>query len=113
MPAVPVNPATSTNSVGGMCPCAINRWLTIGSFGGNFVDHRYSDPNNRGEDKFAIANATIGYRLPANAGILSLEVQNLFDEHFHFQNRSIRPDLTAAPRYAPERTIMLRGTIRF
>ena len=60
-----------------------------------------------------LTNATLGYRLPRKVGILSLEAQNLFDERFNFQNRSVRPDLTATPRYAPKRTVMARGTIHF
>ena len=37
VPAVQVNPATSTSSVGGMWACAIDKCVTIGSFGANRV----------------------------------------------------------------------------
>jgi hypothetical protein len=46
-------------------------------------------------------------------GILSIEAQNLFDERFSFQNRSLRPDLNVAPRYAPELTVIGRATLSF
>lgn len=78
-----------------------------------FVDHEFSNPGDGGDDRFVTAGVTLGYRLPGNAGIISVEVQNLFDESFNFQNRTVRPDLTATPRYAPDRTVVARGTIRF
>src|SRR5438128_3172044 len=43
---VPVKPATSVCSVGGRCPCAINRCLTTGSKGLNAVV-----PSGRGNVK--------------------------------------------------------------
>lgn len=85
----------------------------FGSIGVEFVDHKFADPGVSGSDTFAIVNATSGFRFPGNAGFISIEVQNLFDETFHFQNRDRRPDLFVVPRYAPERTILGRGTIRF
>jgi tetratricopeptide (TPR) repeat protein len=86
----------------------------FGSVGVEFVDHSYSDPGDgEGRDSFALVNLGLGYRLAANRGVFSVEVQNLFDEHFEFQNRTIRPDLTAAARYAPERTVLARGTVHF
>ena len=83
------------------------------SVGVEFVDHKFSNPGDGGDDRFVTVGATLGYRLPGNAGIISIEVQNLFDESFNFQNRTVRPDLTATPRYAPDRTVVARGTIRF
>ena len=85
----------------------------FGSVGIELVDHKFKDPGIGGSDEFVVVGAAIGYRLPNNAGIISVEVQNLFDEDFQFQNRTLRPDLTAAPRYAPERTLLARGTIKF
>jgi hypothetical protein len=85
----------------------------FGTLGFVYVDHEFSDPGDGGSDSFAIVNLGVGYRLPANRGVFSLEVQNVFDESFNYQNRSIRPDLNAAPRYAPERTILARGTVHF
>lgn len=85
----------------------------FGSVGVELVDHRFSNPGDGGSDRFALVNAGLGYRLPDNRGVFSIEVQNLLDTQFNFQNRTVRPDLTAAPRYAPERTVIGRGTIRF
>jgi hypothetical protein len=85
----------------------------FGSIGVEFVNHKFSNFGVGGHDSFAPVNAGIGYRLSSNAGVLSIEVQNLFDEHFHYQNRTLRRNLTAAPRYAPERTVFARGTVHF
>ena len=71
-------------------PVTLSYFSEAGLFGAlsaEFVDHRFSDPGIGGEDNFVLAHATLGYRLPRNVGILSLEVQNLFDERFNFQNR--------------------------
>ena len=85
----------------------------FGSIGVEFVDHRFEDGGNSGNDTFAVFDAAIGYRMPRNSGIISIEIQNLFDEKIRFQNRSIRPDLTAQPRFAPERAILARVTVNF
>jgi tetratricopeptide (TPR) repeat protein len=85
----------------------------FGSAGIEFVDHSFQEPGDRGSDRFNLFNATVGFRLPDNLGILSIEGQNLLDEDFHFQNRTTRPDIAAAPRYAPDRTILLRATLSF
>jgi tetratricopeptide (TPR) repeat protein len=78
-----------------------------------FVDGGIRDPGVDRDDQFAVVNASAGIRLPDNRGIMSLEAQNLFDERFHFQNRTIRPDIAAAPRYAPELTVLGRLTLSF
>ena len=85
----------------------------FGSVGVEFVDHSFSQFLREGSDSFAPINATVGYRMPDNRGVFSVEVQNLLDEQFHFQNRTTRPDLTAEPRYAPELTVMARATFNF
>ena len=85
----------------------------FGSAGIEFVDHSFREDGGGGSDRFAPVNATLGYRMPNNRGVISVEVQNLLDEKFNFQNRTIRPDLASAPRYAPELTFLARATINF
>jgi tetratricopeptide (TPR) repeat protein len=97
-------------------PIALNYFGESGVFGtlgAELVNHSFSNPGRQGSDRFALFHASLGYRIPGNRGIVSVEAQNIFDTEFNFQNRSIRPDLTAAPRYAPSRTIWARGTFRF
>lgn len=77
-----------------------------------YVDHKFGRAPSQ-SDTFTTVAATLGYRLPKNMGIVSVEAQNLFDTEFNFQNRSIRQDLSAQPRYAPRRTILGRGVVKF
>lgn len=88
-------------------------WGLFASVRAEYVDHRFRNFGVTNEDTFTTVSTALGYRFPKNKGILSLEIQNLFDNEFNFQNRTIRPDLSAAPRYAPERTILSRGTLNF
>ncbi|MDH3636679.1 MAG: TonB-dependent receptor [Gammaproteobacteria bacterium] len=68
-----------------------------------------------GEDSedFVVVDAAIGYRLPRRRGILSLEVRNLFDEDFLFQDANIQRSEPSNPRFIPDRTVMGRVTLSF
>jgi outer membrane receptor protein involved in Fe transport len=61
-----------------------------------------------GQDRFRVVDASIGYRLPKRRGVLSLNVDNLFDESFRFQD--IDPE---NPSIMPERMAYLRFTFAF
>ncbi|MGE0240668.1 MAG: hypothetical protein AB7S59_18265, partial [Parvibaculaceae bacterium] len=98
-------------------PITLSYFSDSGFFGSAqlvFVDGAFRNPSEdeRG-DEFAIVNASAGYRLPDNRGIVSLEALNLFDESFRFQNRTTQLDIAAAPRYAPELTVLGRVTLSF
>jgi hypothetical protein len=97
-------------------PVTLSYFSDSGLFGSAqvvLVDGEFRNPGDEGDDQFAVVNATAGFRLPDNRGIFSLEALNLFDQRFKFQNRSTRPDLDAAPRYAPELTVLGRLTLSF
>lgn len=71
-----------------------------------------------GSENFILFDAAIGYRLPKRWGILSLEVKNLFDKKFHFEDVSemLTPNLTRElgnPRFAPERLVLAQFTLNF
>ena len=68
-----------------------------------------------GDDDFVVMDAALGYRLPGRRGVLSLVVQNLFDESFNYQDNSFRTfqDEPSVGPYAPERTLMARFTLNF
>jgi len=61
-----------------------------------------------GSDQFWVADLSLSYRLPKRYGILSLDVQNLFDEKFNFLD--IDP---GNPRYLPEQQAIVRFTVAF
>jgi len=97
-------------------PITLSYFSPLGFFGSAqivAVDGEFRNPGDDGDDQFAVVNASIGYRLPDNHGIFSIEALNLFDENFKFQNRTLRPEVTTAPRYAPELTVLGRLTLSF
>jgi tetratricopeptide (TPR) repeat protein len=61
-----------------------------------------------GSDDFWIVDALLGYRLPKRFGLATLEVRNLFNEQFQFQD--IDPRNSAISR---DRAILLRLTLAF
>jgi hypothetical protein len=69
----------------------------------------------QGEDDFVVTDLAVGYRLPRRQGILSLAVQNVFDQNFDYQDDSYRTfedEPTVGP-YIPDRSIMARVTLNF
>lgn len=73
-----------------------------------FVDGMGTE--TRGEDRFWIADLSIGTRLPRRWGSVSLDVLNLFDEQFQYQDT----DFFGTPRvplFQPKRLVLLRARI--
>ena len=61
-----------------------------------------------GQDTFWTTDAMLGYRLPKRRGVLSLNVANLFDKDFRYQD--IDPE---NPSVVPERFAYFRFTLAF
>ena len=61
-----------------------------------------------GEDDFWVTDAMFGYRFPKRRGVLSFNVDNLFDKHFRYQD--IDPD---NPTVTPDRFAYFRFTLSF
>jgi tetratricopeptide (TPR) repeat protein len=72
-------------------------------------------PFPQGKEQFTTVDLGVGYRFPRRRGIASLEVRNLFDEDFVFQDDSfrVRRDEPTVSPYIPSRTIMGRITLNF
>lgn len=68
-----------------------------------------------GSDSFAVVDASLGYRFRNRAGAVSLQVSNLLDQGFHYQDDSFREfrDEPSVGPYIPERQIRLRLTLSF
>jgi hypothetical protein len=68
-----------------------------------------------GSDSFAVVDASVGYRFRNRAGALSLQVSNLLDQGFQYQDDSFREfrDEPSVGPYIPERQIRLRLTLSF
>jgi tetratricopeptide (TPR) repeat protein len=60
------------------------------------------------DESFWIADAGFGYRLPNRLGTLSVDMRNIFDQNYRFQETDL-----FSRRYAPERTVLLRASIAF
>ena len=86
---------------------------------GTYVDQKVErsefSTQGQGSDSFFLVDAAIGYRLPKRFGILSLEVKNLFDKEFNYQDDSYREfrDEPATGPYFPDRTILGQISINF
>jgi outer membrane receptor protein involved in Fe transport len=62
---------------------------------------------------FTVVDAAIGYRFPRRRGLVSLEVRNLFDDSFSYQNLSFQTNEPLTPRFVPARTIFARLALFF
>jgi outer membrane receptor protein involved in Fe transport len=67
-----------------------------------------SPPSVPDSDQFWVVDVSIGYRFPKRWGLISLEVRNLLDERFKFQDTD-----PANPLIQPERLILGRLTLAF
>jgi outer membrane receptor protein involved in Fe transport len=103
-------------------PLSIRYFSPLGVFaelGATFVQQQHivqqgSESNSRTED-FFVLDTTIGYRLPKRRGIISLEVKNLLNEDFLFQDLEVRTSdpFVFASDFIPDRTILARITLNF
>ncbi len=66
-----------------------------------------------GTENVALVDVEAGYRLPKRFGIVSVEVSNLLDQSFNYQDTNFFTDKTRTPRFIPERTILARATLNF
>src|SRR5690606_419563 len=82
------------------------------SFGASLVAQDVERPPGSaladGNDRFVIFDAVVGYRLPKRLGTVSIEVNNLLDDGFKFQDDDFREfqDAPAIGPYIPERTVV-------
>jgi len=65
------------------------------------------------EENFSLVNLALGYRLFKRQGIVSLEVNNLFNEKFLYQDLNFTRSQPINPSYIPERTVTGRLTLSF
>ena len=63
-----------------------------------------------GDSNFGLVDAQVGYRLPKRFGIVTLQVSNLLDKSFDYQDDSYREsqDSPSVGPYIPERQILLQ-----
>lgn len=91
-------------------------FATYGAFGSlraTFVDQdgRFQNAQQvveAGADRFWTLDASVGYRLPRQRGVAAVEIRNLFDHAFRFQD--ISPE---EPTIIPARQVLARLTVAF
>jgi TonB dependent receptor len=87
------------------------------TLGATYVDQQVrrpaASPLADGNSDFVVVDAALGFRLPQRRGIVSLEVKNLLDRSFNFQDDNFRTPQINNPRYIPDRLLLLRGTFTF
>ncbi len=74
---------------------------------GRFFDYSAFTPFD-GQESFAVVNAGIGWRIPGRAAVVSLQVTNLFNSGFRFQDVDL-----SNPAFLPHRMILGRITFSF
>ena len=83
---------------------------------GTYVHQDVELPSNSvfedGSDDDYLVDLAVGYRLPKRHGLLSLEVRNLFDREFRFQDQNIQTAEPSTPHLIPDRTIWGAGIYR-
>lgn len=105
-----------------MVPLGVRYFLPSGLYAGiagthvdQEVERAPAFSDMAGQDSFFLVDLTLGYRLPKRSGRLSLEVKNLFDEEFRYQDDSYRgnPDEPSTGPFFPERTLLGQVVLSF
>lgn len=70
---------------------------------------------NEGSESFFLVDGAIGYQFPQRRGQISLEVRNLLDSNFSYQDDNFRTPTNEyqLSRYIPRRTIFWQLTVNF
>jgi len=85
------------------------------SGGAGYVWHEFDGFGRSGDDRFPIANLLLGYRLPNERGVISLELQNAFDTTIEFEDRPVQTLLAPVsdPHFARDFTAIGRVMLKF
>jgi outer membrane receptor protein involved in Fe transport len=94
--------------IGFFHPCGLSTQVKA-----TYVDQegKFGDPFSgfiSDDDQFWVVDAAISYRLPKRWGFITLEIKNLFDEEFNFQDTD-----PANPWTVPEQVIIGKCTLNF
>ena len=68
---------------------------------------------SRTRETFTLADLSFGYRLPNRTGKISIEIKNLSDKNFLFQDLNFTRSEHVNPLYIPDRLVMGRVTLSF
>jgi hypothetical protein len=65
-------------------------------------------PGATGQEEFTTVDLAGGYLFPGRKGAIGLEIRNLFDQSFFFQDDNFRTSEFRSPRYVPARSAFLK-----
>jgi outer membrane receptor for ferrienterochelin and colicin len=105
-------------------PLTLQYFHPSGFFGGLNLTYVHQDIRSLDRELFSIAptqsenfiltNTVFGYRFPQRGGLLALQINNLFDKEFNYQDYNFQTTNNLFnPRYIPERTIYARLIFNF
>jgi len=83
--------------------------------GGTFV-YQKIDPSvnstfSKNDDRYFLVDASLGFRFPNRLGIFMIQGLNIFDKNFLYQDPNILITGNNHPRFARDRTILVKLTI--
>ncbi|UEM04716.1 TonB-dependent receptor [Skermanella rosea] len=85
--------------------------------GANFVsqqvEERLPQSFDQTRENFVTVDAALGFRLPNRRGSISLEVRNILDEEFLYQDLDSITNSLTRPRFIPARTVLGRISLTF
>ena len=104
-----------------MAPLSVRYFDPSGFFavaGMQYIDQSVNHQSDNGHNDESWGNAwlldaSIGYRLPQRRGIISLDVNNILDQNFHWQNDTFRSSEQQNRLFLPERSAMVRLNLDF
>ena len=70
-------------------------------------------PLAQAHEDFTLVDLDLGWRLPRRAGIVSLQVRNLFDQAFLYQDLDFTTGIPVVETLIPERTVWFRLSLGF
>ncbi len=65
------------------------------------------------ENRFWLTDLNVGYRLPHRRGMIFLNIANLFDKSFQYQDTNFQTGQARAPQYYPERAVFMKFNLAF
>ena len=84
-------------------------------FGTSYLRQKVHQPleSDHGTEDVVLLDAAVGYRLPKRLGVVSLEVNNVLNQDFNYEDINFFTNEVRNPQFIPERTILAKATLNF
>ena len=77
------------------------------------VERDFTSDEGSGNDEFVLIDLSIGYRVPRRRGVISVEMNNVLDEGFQYEDDNFRQSRNRRSGFARDRSIFGRVTLIF